>query len=376
MNILLAPDAFKDSLTAQQVANAMERGVYKYSPDARCFQLFASDGGEGFLEAVKGYLPELKEIVVLTQDPLGRPIKASYLFDVKHKTAYVELAKASGIELLTNEERNPMVTSTLGTGIQIKHALEKGAKQVYLGIGGSATNDGGMGIAVALGYRFLDAEGNELPPVGDSLMKITRIEVPAQDISHLSIYAVNDVLNPLFGKEGAAYTYAQQKGASPEVIKELDAGLQNLDRQVVQSLGRTEANTPGSGAAGGTAYGLKCFLKAEYLSGTSFILSLSNFKNIIKEHAIDYIITGEGKIDHQTAYGKFVYGMIQAATPYEIPVLGICGKLNLNRAEFTALGLLDAAELYDPTKPPSYSFDHAESLITEKTKQLLTSASK
>lgn len=375
MNILLAPDAFKDSLTAQRVAHAMERGVHQFSKEARCFQLFASDGGEGFLQAVKEYLPDLTEIEVATIDPLGRMINAPFLYDYNKQTAYVELAKASGIELLSNEERNPLLTSTLGTGIQMKRAIQEGAKNIYVGIGGSATNDGGVGIAHALGYRFINAEGKELPPLGNSLNQITEIRVPQEIWKDVAIYAVNDVLNPLYGIEGAAHTYGPQKGANQDAVALLDSGLQNLAKQVVKFLETDEALTPGSGAAGGTAFGLKSFCNAQFLSGTSFILGLSNFKNIIEEHVIAYIITGEGKIDHQTAFGKFVYGMIQAAKPYDIPVLAICGKLNLNLEEITKLGLVGAAELYDPTKSPSYSFDHAEELIELKTRQLLQSIS-
>jgi glycerate 2-kinase len=375
MNILIAPDAFKDSLSAMKVADAIESGVRRYSKEFSCFQLFASDGGEGFLNAVQGYISGLNEISVDTFDPLGRPIQATYLWDVNLAEAYIELAKASGIELLSLAERDPIKTSTYGTGLQVRHAIEKGAKRIFIGIGGSATNDGGMGIARALGYRFLDKHNKELSGIGADLKKVQQIISPSVPLKEIEFFAVNDVLNPLCGKTGAAYTYGAQKGASMETIRWLDEGLQNLSGQIVKVLNKDEATTPGSGAAGGAAYGLKCFFEAKFISGTSFILNLSNFHELLTKHNIKLIITGEGKIDHQTAYGKFVYGIIQEASKYKIPVVAICGKLNLNQEEIAELGLAGAAELYDPTKSTSYSFDHAEELIELTTMQLLQSIS-
>lgn len=371
MNILIAPDAFKDSLSAIKVAKAIERGVHRFDSEINCYQLFASDGGEGFLNAVREYISGLEEISVETFDPLGRPMRAIYLWDAIQAIAYIELAKASGIELLSLAERDPMKTSTYGTGLQIKHALEKGARKIFIGIGGSATNDGGIGIARALGYRFLNDQNKELSGIGADLNEVRKMISPSEPLMDIEFFAVNDVLNPLCGESGAAYTYGAQKGASTKTIKWLDEGLQNLSEQIIKVLDKDDANTPGSGAAGGTAYGLKCFFNAQYISGTSFILNLSNFHELVTNHNIKLIITGEGKIDHQTAYGKFVYGIIQEASKYKIPVLAICGKLNLNHKEIAKLGLAGAEELYDPTKSTSYSFDHAEALIEIKTRQLL-----
>ncbi len=371
MNILIAPDAFKDSLSAKEVANAIELGVKRYSREFNCFQLFASDGGEGFLNAVQGYIPELKEISVETFDPLGRPIYATYLWNEGLKNAYIELAKASGIELLSLAERDPLKTSTYGTGLQIKHAIESGAKKIYVGIGGSATNDAGIGMARALGYQFFDVLGNELPGNGSDLNKIHKMVSPKDHYNEIEFFAINDVLNPLFGKTGAAYTYGKQKGATLEAIELLDKGLQNISSKVEQYLKKEEATIPGAGAAGGAAFGLACFFNAYFVSGTSFILNLANFHQLVITHNIKLIITGEGKIDHQTAYGKFVFGIIQEAKRHKIPVMAICGKLDLDQIGVKGLGLVAATQLFDPTQPVSYSFDNAERLISEKTTLLL-----
>ncbi|RLD28698.1 MAG: glycerate kinase [Bacteroidetes bacterium] len=371
MNVLIAPDSFKDSLSASKVAQAIKEGVLSFSESAKCYYISASDGGEGFLNAVLNCRSDTNIITGPTVDPLGRAIEAQYLYDDNNRTAYIELAKASGLELLSKDERNPRRTSTLGTGIQIKDAIEKGANTIYLGIGGSATNDGGTGIAHALGFRFLTSEGNEIEPKGNNLQKIFSIEKPTTTYTQVNFIAVNDVLNPLFGKKGAAYTYAGQKGADKEEITQLDNGLEHLHTIVKKEFQIDEANTPGSGAAGGTAYGLKSFLNAKYISGSSFILKLSNFETLVSEKKIDVIITGEGKIDAQTSYGKFVYGMAQEAKKHAIPVLVVCGKLELDSSEMEQMGLHSAAEIYDATKPVAYSYDNATRLIAQKTKELL-----
>ncbi|MEM7187670.1 MAG: glycerate kinase [Bacteroidota bacterium] len=371
MNFVIAPDTFKDCLTASEVAQAMEQGVHNLDPNARCFRINASDGGEGFLNAVAQYVSEVKTITIPTVDPLGRPINAAYLFDEANHTAYVELARASGIELLTEDERNPMYTSTFGTGMQLQHAIAKGARKIYLGIGGSATNDGGAGIAKALGFDFFDSNGGAVMPTGQNLASVHSYQRPKDWLGTTRFFAVNDVLNPLFGPNGAAFTYARQKGASEQEIELLDLGLQNLDRVVSASSGKSSANLEGSGAAGGTAFGLKSFLNAEYISGVSFVLELSNFRALLSEHKIDAIITGEGKIDHQTAFGKFIYGISQVAAMNGIPVVAVCGKLDASDSEVKKIGLSGVAQLYDPVQPPAYSFENAARLITQHTESLL-----
>ena len=370
MNIIVAPDAFKDCLSAEGVGQAMCLGINDYSQNASSYVLQVSDGGEGFLEAVRSYVNELTEVSVKTLDPLGREIKASYLYDSTEQTAYIELARASGIELLSSEERNPLITSTYGTGIQIRDAINQGAKTIYVGLGGSSTNDAGTGMAQAIGYRFLDSEGKEVIPCGGNLAKIVTIEKPGS-MPTTEFYAINDVLNPLYGPTGAAYTYAPQKGASPEDVLALDDGLKNLDAVVQEKLGYSKAMVPGTGAAGGSGYGLHVFLNATFITGTRFILGLSDFYKLLKDHKIELILTGEGKIDDQTAYGKLVHGLITEGQKNEIPVAAICGKLDLSGTETESLGLATVRELYDQEKPVEYSYSHASELIRKKTTEIL-----
>lgn len=372
LNVLLIPDAFKDSLSSSEVASAMRSGVLSEHPDATIFHITASDGGEGFLESVSQYLPNAEVIVCKTLDPIGRPLEASYLIDRDKNVAYIELAKASGLELLKPEDRNPMFTSTKGTGVQIADAIRKGMKSIYLGIGGSATNDAATGIASALGFKFRNNSGDLLDPCGNMLGEVSAIEKPVSLPEDLKFYAINDVLNPLYGPEGAAFTYAKQKGASSAEIKLLDAGLQNISEVIRSSYGKDHSDEQGSGAAGGTAYGLKAFFNAEYISGVSFLLKLAKFNELVDSEGIDLILTGEGCIDSQTAYGKLVSGVANEARPLDIPVMAVCGKLNLNTDEVRNLGLFAADELYRPDQPEGYSYAHAASLISQRTTELLS----
>lgn len=376
MNVLLIPDSFKDCLPSDKVAAAMRDGVLSIFKDAKTFQIQASDGGEGFLNSVRSYIPSVIEQKSVTVDPLGRDLTTTYLLTADKKSAYIELANASGLELLTKLERSPLNTSTLGTGYQIKSAIDQGVETIYIGLGGSATNDAGIGIAQALGYQFYDAEGRKLAPVGKSLSRIARIEPPdVKSWSGVTLVAVNDVLNPLFGSTGAAYTYGPQKGATTQDVELLDQGLQNLDRMMHKYVINSDAMLPGSGAAGGTAYGLKWFLGAEFVSGVSLILNMARFSEMIISNRIDLIFTGEGKIDSQTAFGKLIHGVVTESAPHGIPVMAVCGKLDLNAKGVKDIGLAAAAQLYDANQTPGYSYEHAYRLIKERTAELLKTSS-
>ena len=365
MRVIVAPDGFKDSLAAKEVAAAMRLGVMKFDPGSACYEIPLSDGGDGFLQAIRNSIPTCNAILADTQDPLGRPMRAPYLLDATTGTAYIELAQASGIELLSKDERDVMHTSTYGTGVQMVHAISNGATQLYIGLGGSATNDAGTGMAAAMGYEFLDRDGQAVHPSGGNLASISSIQEPEQGPA-IPIYAINDVANPLYGAEGAAHVYSRQKGASEQQVIALDKGLQQLDKIVVSSMGIQASTLKGAGAAGGSGYGLHTFLKARFVSGTQFILGLSPFHSLLKKHTIDLIITGEGKIDHQTAFGKVVHGLIEEGAAHGIPVAAICGKLELSREEVRELGLVTAKELYRPGMPPGYSYEHAARLIAER----------
>lgn len=374
MNLLLVPDKFKGSLSAEQVIEAINRAVSITHPHANVYSVAASDGGDGFLESVRSYL-DLEAIEIDATDPLGRILKTEYLLNLQTGEAYIELAKASGLELLNKEERNPMFTSTKGTGIQIKDAVTRGAKIIYIGLGGSATTDAGMGIAEALDFLFLDEFGNPLKPIGENLSKISIIEPSnfLEGLKNLQIYAVNDVDNPLYGPKGAAWVYAAQKGANKEDIAFLDNGLHHLQTIVKRDMEKDYAHLPGSGAAGGTAYGLKAFLNAKFISGTDFLFQLAAIEQLLDSNSIDYIITGEGKIDGQTFSGKLIHGILEFGKAHSIPVIAICGTLELDKELCLAKGLHEVLEVRDPSWSLELNMENAASLIERSIFQFMSS---
>ncbi len=370
MRVLLIPDKFKGSLTAKEVIRSIEKGIKKIDPQYEIYSVLASDGGDGFLNSVAENV-SCNRILVDVVDPLGRKMKAPYLIDIKRGAAYIELAKASGLELLGNDQRNVMRASTYGSGLQIKDAIKRGVKRIYVGLGGSATNDAGTGIARALGHKFFDKTGKELEPIGENLSKIYSIEAHPEISGRISIFAVNDVDNPLFGKQGAAHVYAAQKGADQEQIKLLDEGLKHLSQLVKEQLNIDVSDSPGSGAAGGTAYGLKVFLNAEFISGIDFVLNLANVEDLFDKKSIDYIITGEGKFDNQTLHGKLIKGVVALGKKHSVPVVVICGQADVEKNELTQLGLKEVIEIRDVSKPIQYSMKHAAELIEKKIFQFL-----
>lgn len=366
MKILLIPDKFKGSLNAKEVIRAISNGIIGANADAEIFSVLASDGGDGFLNAVSVNL-DCNEVTAITVDPLNRKIKAVYLINNSTDTAYIELAKTSGLELLKDAERDVMQTSTYGTGLQIRHAIKNGATKIYLGLGGSATNDAGIGIAKALGYAFFDTSGTELEPIGGNLSSITSIETKdvLAGLAAISFFAVNDVDNPLYGKNGAAKVYGEQKGANTIEIQKLDEGLQHLDTIVKAQLNKNTAGLRGAGAAGGAAYGLNVFLDAKFVSGIDFVLGLSKVNELLTHQSFDFIITGEGKFDKQTLHGKLIKGVIDLGKHYGIPVIAVCGQSDIDADNSKTIGLEGILEIKDASKPMQYSMDNAARLIEE-----------
>ena len=377
MKLLLIPDKFKGSLTSEEVSKAFVVGVEKAGVKFTSHYIKASDGGDGFMEAVANYKACIS-VQVISENPLGKPIQSYYLYNQESNSAYIEMANTSGMELLLKEERNPLLTSTFGTGLQVKDAIGKGIKNIYIGLGGSATNDGGIGIANALGYVFLDAEGQRLPPTGESLNYIETIDDTrvAANLKQVSFYAINDVTNPLYGAQGAAYVYAAQKGATNDMIQELDKGLENLDAVVLEKYKLKNSKIQGSGAAGGTAYGLKSFLGADYISGIDFILTLSGVKTLLDNEKFDFLVTGEGKIDEQTFSGKLIQGVLNLGKSFNIPVLAICGKLEVTKEKLKQSGVFDVLEIQDPAKSLDFNMQNAAELLTNKTATYFSSLQK
>lgn len=330
MKILIAPDKFKGSLSANAVCDALKEGIKRVNPSAEIFTKPLADGGDGSLEVVQYYL-ELKTITTTVHDPLMRPIQASY--SMAERTAYIEMASASGLVLLQKAERNCMYTSSYGTGELIGNAIQRGATSIYLFIGGSATNDGGIGIANALGYRFLDILGKDLNPIGKNLAFIKKIDTTQlrYDLSTISFQVICDVHNPFFGKHGAAYVYGAQKGASAKDIVLLDKGLENLANCLTRQNYPAIADVPGAGAAGGVGGSAIAFLGAKLVSGIQTFIELTQLETTLKD--CDLIITGEGKIDHQTEQGKVVSGVCQLAQKHQKPVIAVCGIADFPIAE-------------------------------------------
>lgn len=334
---VIAVDSFKGSLSSSEVANAVERGILSIFPQCKTVKIPIADGGEGtveaLIEATNGSIIELT-----AYDPLMRIIKARYGILGDGCTAVIELASASGLPLLSCNERNPLKTNTFGTGQLIADALKRGCRSFLLAIGGSATNDGGTGLLSALGFRFLDCNGAELFPCGENLTKIERIDTDRviPEIYNSSFRVACDVKNPLFGPRGAAYIFAPQKGATPEMVIELDNGLRHLSSVFERHTGSSFAHIPGSGAAGGTGAGLMALLNAHLEPGIDLVLDVLKFNDIICD--CDLVITGEGRLDKQTAMGKAPAGVALAAKRKGIPVIAIAGSVEVNR-ELEEIGI-------------------------------------
>lgn len=370
MKLFLVPDKFKGALTSRQVREAIALGIGRVLPEAKIKTFAASDGGDGFLDAIASG-EGVEPIQCNTLDPLGRSISATFLWDALRRIAYIEMAMASGLELLTLKERNPLYTSTLGTGILIQEAINKGAKRVFIGLGGSATNDGGMGIAAAFGFTFTDIDGNLLEPIGANMVKVSRIHkppsLPAPD--QIELIAVNDVENLLYGPNGAAYVYGPQKGADQSALRELDCGLSQLEQVVFRDLGISAGQLPGVGAAGGAAYGLKVFLNAGFAGGADFVIEYLGLKTAIRDFLPDLIITGEGKIDRQTLCGKFIQGVLKFGAHAGVPVAAVCGRCTLTKEEIKQAGFEWVLEVADSGKPLAWNLEHAFERTVETVSQ-------
>ncbi|MPQ46187.1 glycerate kinase [Marinifilum sp. N1E240] len=334
LKIAIAPDKFKGSLSGLEFCEAVDKGLRKHAPNLEIVNLPLADGGDGTVEVLKYYLNG--ELITLPVcDPLMREVRASYLYSEEKKTAYIEMAEASGIRLLSDEECNPLYTSTYGTGQLIVDALDRGVKHIILGIGGSATNDAGIGMARALGYRFFDNDMQELKGVGKDLLDLDSIDTRLVNpkIKKVKFDIACDVDNPLYGANGAAFIYSSQKGASPETVEELDRGLVNFNDLIKKQFQKNLQKIPGAGAAGGLGAGCILFLNAKLNSGIELIKQEAQFNDKIKE--VDWIITGEGKLDTQTFSGKVIRGVMDSITNQKLALF--CGQVDLNEDELKQL---------------------------------------
>lgn len=324
--IVIAPDSFKGSLSSTEAAQAMARGVQRVLPEAELVLLPLSDGGEGLVESlVTASGGELLEYEVT--GPLGTPVTAQMGLMGGGRTAVIEMAQASGLVLVPEAERNPLVTTTFGTGELIAKALDLGCDHLIIGIGGSATNDGGMGMAQALGVRFLDEEGELLGSGGGELARLASIDLSRLDprLEDVRIEVACDVNNPLTGPQGASHVYGPQKGATPEMVEFLDAALARYDRILQRDAGQDVGRVPGAGAAGGLGAGLMALLGGRLVSGIELVLSALDFET--KAAGASLVLTGEGKFDAQSAYGKVPMGVARRSRALGVPVVVIAGTV-------------------------------------------------
>lgn len=338
MHILIAPDSFKNNLTSKEAANAIEIGVLNAVPDASITKIAIADGGEGCIEAIAEHIGG-KLHRVRVHDPLNRLHTASFLYVEERKLAVIEMALASGLMLVKRDELDPLHANTFGTGELIKAALELGCEQILIGIGGSATNDGGLGMAQALGYRFYDKENHLFTNDMSKVTDICRIDDSLADprLKQCQIQVACDVFNCLCGSNGASMVYGAQKGADEEATELLDKALAHLNQLVLSQTSIDYGRLPGAGAAGGLGFGLMVFTNAKIYSGIDLILSMIDFESKVKE--TDLILTGEGSTDAQTAYGKAISGIARMAKKYGKPVICLSGAVSIDSRSLYECGV-------------------------------------
>ncbi|HZY78102.1 MAG TPA: glycerate kinase [Cyclobacteriaceae bacterium] len=360
MNILICPDKFKGSLTAPEVCDAVAEGLLKKYPGATIIKLPLADGGEGTATILTHYFNG-KILKAKVHGPLFEPIEAEYGTD-NGTTAFIEMASASGFQLINKDKRDPLHTTTFGTGELIRHAIDNGATKIILGIGGSSTNDAGIGMAEALGYKFFDSDRNQLKPTGENLVHIHHIEVP-EGIRDLEVTALCDVNNPLYGPNGAAHVYGPQKGATPGAVELLDRGLVNFERVAKKTFGKS-ADFAGAGAGGGIAGGASVFFNLTVRSGIQYVME--TLQVLEKIRAADLVITGEGKIDRQTLAGKVVASVARQAVQFNKKLVAICGVCELRKNELEKIGVSEIISLTDPFTSGDEAMKNARDLIVQK----------
>lgn len=336
--ILLAPDAFKESMTAKEACDAMARGIKKANPSVKCIQVPMADGGEGTMQSLVDATGGQIYAVNVT-GPLGNTVKAQYGILGDGKTGVIEMASASGIHLVPLDKRNPLITTTYGTGQLIKACLDQGVTKLLIGIGGSATNDGGIGALQALGAQFLDEQGKALGFGGGSLERLTTIDVSRLDERLLGVLVevACDVTNPLCGVTGASHVFGPQKGASQEMVKKLDENLAHYANIIENQFNLRVKDIPGAGAAGGLGAGLMAFANGKLVKGIDLVMAYTQLEKYIQ--MADVVWTGEGRIDAQTQFGKTPLGVAKLAKQYNKPVVAFAGSVGEGSELLYGLGI-------------------------------------
>ncbi|MDI9366127.1 MAG: glycerate kinase [Flavobacterium sp.] len=369
MTILVALDKFKGSLTTFQANEIVHKAIKQVYPTSTIYNFPMADGGDGFSDVMQHYL-QTKTVIVPTVNALLEPITSNYQWNDKNSMALIEVAKASGMQQLAKHQLNPLHTTTYGTGLLIKYAIKSGAKKIMLGLGGSATNDGGIGILSALGFQFLDASGYILAPIGLNLSAVSFIKKPSNGFTNIEFELACDVDNVLYGQSGAAHVYAAQKGASKIEIAYLDEGLQHLAKLLMLQCGIDYSETKGCGAAGGIPVALLSFFNAKIRKGIDLVLEQSNLLNLAAK--ADLLITGEGKIDNQSLHGKVVSSIASIAKFHRKPCIAYCGVNASNNSFNDAFKNIFA--LKNNTITEQYAIENASSLLFELVKHTIASS--
>lgn len=369
MKVVIASDSYKGSCSTLEVAEAIEKGIRKICKDVEVIKIPVADGGEGTVDTlVMGTGGRYEEVEVI--GPLGEKIKSKYGI-LEGNIAVIEMAAASGLTLVSEKERNPMITTTYGTGQMIKAAMDKGCKKIFVGIGGSATNDGGVGMAQALGVSFKDHEGKEIGYGAGELNGLKDIDTTNIDkrLTSTEIIVISDVVNPLCGENGASSVYGPQKGATPEMIKELDKNLKHYATVIKESLGKDIINIPGSGAAGGLGAGLIVFCNAQLHPGIEKVLDITDIDGHLVD--ADLVITGEGRIDSQSIYGKVPVGVARRAQKYDVPVIAIVGSVGEGASAVYSHGVDAIMDIITRPMTLKDAIENAPALIEETAENVM-----
>ena len=336
-NFLIIPDKFKGSIDAIQVSKAIKNGLAKvYGTEFTSITIPASDGGDGFLDTIFNFKP-MEKVSVRSLNAFQVPIDSYYLLDTETNTAYIELSNTVGIRHLKVPELNILKATTHGVGLQIAHALAEGVSSIYIGLGGSASNDMGLGLLEALGFIFLDAQQRRISYTFDQLSQIhsfTLTDFLKDKINHCSFYAVNDVLNPLFGPTGAAYTYGPQKGGTKEIVNRLDISFKEFTTRFNFPYSH-DISLDGGGSAGGTAYGLKVFLNAQFINGFDFLSNIACLEDLLVVEKFDCVISGEGSLDNTSFDGKLIGRLVGLTDEHDLPLLLVCGQSHYDVSAIT-----------------------------------------
>ncbi len=370
MRIVVAPNAFKGSMDAVQAAEAMKKGILAVIPQCDAICVPVADGGDGLTEVMLAALSGMR-VETMVSGPRMEPLLSPFCMVPSRKLAVVEMAKASGLALLPKARHDPTRTTTYGTGEMIRAAMDNGATRIIVGIGGSATCEGGIGMAAALGYRFLDETGTPVEPVGGSLGAIASIDRRNVDprLDGISVSVACDVTNPLTGDNGASVVYSPQKGATPEQVIRLDEGLANLARVIRKDLGIAIAAMPGAGAAGGLGGGLHAFVGAELKPGIDLVIDVVGLKDAIA--GADLVLTAEGRIDGQTRFNKAPAGVARTAKAAGVPCIAICGGIGDGIESLYDIGIDAVFSICGGPQSLAAAMQDADGLLTRQTAQVV-----